>query len=252
MKEVKNKMNLIIDIGNTRTKIAVINEVTIIKKIVVSGISKSLLEDIKDTFNIQGIILSTVKSAVDKNVIDTINDWGKLFIQLSHETNLPIQNDYKTPKTLGQDRIASVIGATHLFPNEHCLAIDVGTCVTYDFINANQTYIGGSISPGLSMRYRAMHEFTASLPLLNKQRLNTFVGYNTVTSMQTGVDYGLSFEVQGFIQKYFTNFGQIKVIMTGGDAEYLASMVKYKIFVNPDLVLIGLNKILIYNAKFLD
>jgi type III pantothenate kinase len=252
MKEVKNKMNLIIDIGNTRTKIAIIDETRIVEKIIVSDLSISLLQNIKETFLLEGIILSTVKAEVDENVINLINDWGKLFIQLSQETNLPIQNDYQTPETLGQDRIASVIGATHFFPDEHCLVIDVGTCVTYDFINANQTYRGGSISPGMSMRYQAMHEFTASLPLLNKQRLNTFVGYNTVTSMQTGVEYGLSFEIQGFIQKYFTNFGQIKVIMTGGDAEYLAAMVKYEIFVNPDLVLIGLDKILTYNAKFLD
>jgi type III pantothenate kinase len=252
MTEVENKMNLIIDIGNTRTKIAIVNKTIIIQKMIVSDITVSLLQKLNKTFLIEGIILSTVKPEVDKNVIDLINNWDKLFILLSYETNLPIQNDYKTPKTLGQDRIASVIGATHFFPNKHCLVIDAGTCITYDFINKNKTYIGGSISPGLSMRYRAMHEFTASLPLLNKQRLNTFVGYNTVTSMQTGVDYGLSFEIQGFIQKYFTNFGQIKVIMTGGDAEYLASMVKYEIFVNPDLVLIGLNKILTYNAKFLD
>lgn len=252
MMEVENKMNLIIDIGNTRTKIAIVNKTIIIQKMIVSDVTVSLLQKLNKTFLIEGIILSTVKPEVDKNVIDLINNWDKLFILLSYETNLPIQNDYKTPKTLGQDRIASVIGATHFFPNKHCLVIDAGTCITYDFINKNKTYIGGSISPGLSMRYRAMHEFTASLPLLNKQRLNTFVGYNTVTSMQTGVDYGLSFEIQGFIQKYFTNFGQIKVIMTGGDAEYLASMVKYEIFVNPDLVLIGLNKILTYNAKFLD
>jgi type III pantothenate kinase len=250
--EVENKMNLIIDIGNTRTKIAIVNKTIIIQKMIVSDVTVSLLQKLNKTFLIEGIILSTVKPEVDKNVIDLINNWDKLFILLSYETNLPIQNDYETPKTLGQDRIASVIGAAHFFPNKHCLVIDAGTCITYDFINKNKTYIGGSISPGLSMRYRAMHEFTASLPLLNKQRLNTFVGYNTVTSMQTGVDYGLSFEIQGFIQKYFTNFGQIKVIMTGGDAEYLASMVKYEIFVNPDLVLIGLNKILTYNAKFLD
>lgn len=245
-------MNLIIDIGNTRTKVAVFDKQVVVEKITVEELSQSLLNNIYKTFNIEGIILSTVKLDIDKNVISLINDWGKLFIQLSHETKLPIQNHYKTPKTLGQDRIASVIGAAHFFPNQHCLVIDAGTCITYDFINSNETYIGGSISPGLSMRYRAMHEFTASLPLLNKQRLNTFVGYDTVTSMQTGVDYGLSFEIQGFIQKYFTNFGQIKVIMTGGDAAYLAAMVKYEIFVNPNLVLIGLDKILTYNAKFLD
>lgn len=245
-------MNLIIDIGNTRAKVAVFDKQTIVAKKIVETVSTSLLNEIYETFNIEGIMLSTVKSDIDKNVLETINSWGKLFIPLTHDVNLPIQNEYKTPKTLGQDRIAAVIGATHFFPNQNCLVIDAGTCITYDFINANQTYIGGSISPGLSMRYRAMHEFTASLPLLNKQRLNTFVGYNTVTSMQTGVDYGLSFEIQGFIQKYFTNFGQIKVIMTGGDAAYLATMIKCEIFVNPDLVLIGLDKILTYNAKFLD
>lgn len=246
-------MNLIIDIGNTRTKIAIFDiGHTIVHKIYEKDITGQLLDDIKQNYKIQGIIVSTVKQEMNAIIEQRFKKWNKPYIRLSHTTPLPIENTYKTPETLGQDRIAAVIGATHFFPNENCLIIDAGTCITYDFLAEGEKYLGGNISPGLTMRYRAMHEFTASLPLLNKQRLNTFVGYNTITSMQTGVDFGLSFEVQGFIKKYINNFGQIKVIMTGGDAGYLASQMKNKIFVAPDLVLIGLDKILTYNAILLE
>lgn len=245
-------MNLVIDIGNTLTKIAIFEVNIIIDKFQVEALTRKLFEDIAKKYAIQAVILSTVKPTLDDTTKEVLKEWNKLYIKLSHQTILPIQNHYKTPETLGQDRIAAVMGATHFYPNESCLVIDAGTCVTYDFITAKGEYLGGSISPGINMRYRAMHEFTAALPLLNKQRLNTFVGYNTVTSMQTGVGLGLAFEIQGFIKKYFNNFGQIKVIMTGGDAEYLASQIKNKIFVTPDLVLIGLNKILTYNAILLE
>lgn len=245
-------MNLIIDIGNTRTKIAIIEEGNIVNKFVEERLTVKMLLELKKQYNIEAVIVSTVKQIIDTVLLKIINEWQIPFIELSHLTSLPIQNEYQTPETLGRDRLAAVVGASQIYPNENCLVIDAGTCITYDFITADNRYLGGSISPGLAMRYRAMHEFTAALPLLNKQRLNTFVGYNTVTSMQTGVDVGLSFEVQGFIQEYFYKFGQIKVIMTGGDAEYLASQVKNKIFVSPNLVLIGLYKILTYNAKLLE
>ncbi len=245
-------MNLIIDIGNTRSKIAVFDQQVIIEKIITQCLDNELLDKVFNQYPIKAVILSVVGKRIDNTIEKKIKAWKKPFIHLAYGTSLPIKNNYKTPETLGQDRLAGVIGATHLFPNENCLVIDAGTCITYDFITATQIYIGGSISPGLSMRYRAMHEFTAALPLLNKQRLNTFVGYNTVTSMQTGVEFGLSFEIQGFIENYFNNYGQIKVIITGGDATYLASQVKSKTFVNPDLILIGLNKILTYNAKLLE
>lgn len=242
-------MNLIIDIGNTRTKIGLVKGDEIIAIRVVDRLTIEILEILKLTNPIQAIIISNVGEATSLSVLDKIKSWNILFIKLSHETPLPIINKYKTPETLGKDRLAAVVGAKYYYSSMNCLVIDAGTCLTYDFITEDNCYLGGSISPGIEMRYKAMHEFTASLPLLNKQRLNTFVGYNTVTAMRTGVEAGLTFEVQGFINKYIHKFGQIKVIMTGGDAEYLASKLKNSIFVSPNLVLIGLNKILTYNAN---
>lgn len=245
-------MNLIIDIGNTRTKVALIEDDKIIEKRVYDELNIDVLLDLKSNYNIKAMIISTVRQIIATSILNKIEEWNIFFIQLSHHTPLPIKNNYQTPETLGKDRLAAVVAASQIYTNENCLVIDAGTCITYDFITAKNDYLGGSISPGLTMRYRAMHEFTAALPLLNKQRLNTFVGYNTVTAMQTGVNFGLSFEIQGFINKYIHKFGQIKVIMTGGDAAYLASQMKNKIFVNPDLVLIGLYKILTYNANLLE
>lgn len=245
-------MNLIIDIGNTRTKVGIFKESLIVKRFFDKELTVNRLLDLKKEYNISIIIISTVKQTIPPLIKKTIDEWQIPFLQLSHKTPLPLINEYETPETLGRDRIAAVVGASQGYPNQNCLIIDAGTCVTYDFITADKRYLGGSISPGLTLRYRAMHEFTAALPLLNKQRLDTFVGYNTVTSMHTGVDFGLSFEIQGFIRKYIHEFGQITVIMTGGDAEYLASQMKNKIFVVPDLVLIGLNKILTYNANLLE
>lgn len=245
-------MNLIIDIGNTRTKVALIEEDKILEKRLYDELTIDILLDFKSNYSIEAIIISTVRQSIATPILHEIEAWNIFFIQLSHHTPLPIKNNYQTPETLGKDRLAAVVAASQIYANENCLVIDAGTCITYDFITENNHYLGGSISPGLTMRYRAMHEFTAALPLLNKQRLNTFVGYNTVTAMQTGVDFGLSFEIQGFINKYIHKFGQIKVIMTGGDAEYLASQMKNKIFVLPDLVLIGLYKILTYNANLLE
>lgn len=242
-------MNLIIDIGNTRTKIGLIEEDTIIDKRVVDKLTLEILEIIKSTNPIQAIIISNVAEETSDSILELIKSWNLPFIELSHETPLPIVNGYETPETLGKDRLAAVVAANCLFSSTNCLVIDAGTCLTYDFITEDNYYIGGSISLGIEMRYKAMHKFTASLPLLNKQRLNTFVGYNTVTAMHTGVEAGLAFEIQGFINKYIHKYGQIKVIMTGGDAEYLASKLKNSIFVSPNLVLIGLNKILTYNAN---
>ncbi len=245
-------MNLVIDIGNTSIKLAVFKQKNLLETFIEDQLSISFILELFQRYSIKNIIISKVGKALPKDIHDVLESKGVKTLYLSHETLLPIQNEYKTPKTLGQDRIAAVIGGNELFPNKNCLIIDAGTCITYDFITEDRIYLGGSISPGMLMRYKAMNKFTTALPLLNKQRLNTFVGYNTETSINTGVQYGLAFEIQGFIEEYINKYGQIKVIMTGGDAAYLASLLKNKIFVSPKLVLIGLNKIINYNAESLE
>jgi type III pantothenate kinase len=245
-------MNLVIDIGNTNTKIALFKKTSLFQNIRIEKVTERILDELFNDYSIEKIIISKVGKNLSAEIKRVIQNRKIETVYLSHQTSLPIQNNYQTPETLGQDRIAAVVGSYELFNSESCLVIDAGTCITYDFITEQGVYIGGSISPGLMMRYKAMNKFTTALPLLNKQRLNTFVGYNTETSMNTGVQYGLAFEIQGFIEEYINKHGQIKVIMTGGDAHYLASLLKNKIFVCPELVLIGLNKILNYNAKFLE
>ena len=215
------------------------------KELTVNGLEKLFGE-----YVIQGAIISSVV-----NRSEVVENWLKkhtFFIQLNYKTPIPIQNDYKTPQTLGNDRLAAAVGAFALYPNENCLIVDAGTCMTYEFIDANGSYKGGTISPGITMRFRSMHEFTAKLPLIEKQRLESFIGFNTETSIRTGAQLGLCLEIEGFYKRYEQQFGQIRLILTGGDAEIIAQHLEEKAIINREIVLIGLNKILDYNVKKLE
>ncbi len=215
------------------------------KELTVNGLEKLFQEYI-----IQGTIISSV---VNRN--EVVENWLKeqtFFIQLNYQTPIPIQNDYQTPQTLGNDRIAAAVGAFALYPNENCLIVDAGTCMTYEFIDSKGSYKGGTISPGMTMRFRSMHEFTAKLPLIEKQRLESFIGFNTETSMRTGAQLGLCLEIEGFYKLYQREFGQVRLILTGGDAEIIAQHLEEQAIINREIVLIGLNKILDYNVKKLE
>jgi len=169
-------------------------------------------------------------------------------LYLSAKTPLPIKNSYKTPKTLGRDRLAGVVGAHHLYPGKSCLVIDAGTCITYDLITKESNYLGGNIAPGVKMRFKAMHHFTAKLPEMKQMNYKTLIGNTTNTALQTGGALGAVLEMEGFIKAYRKEFSPLKVIITGGDADFFENRLKTKIFVNQNLVLIGLNKILDHNA----
>jgi type III pantothenate kinase len=151
---------------------------------------------------------------------------------------------YTTPKTLGVDRIAAVCGALQLFPQRDCLVIDTGTCITYEFLDRNARYHGGSISPGIAMRFEAMHRFTSRLPLVKPEINVPLVGDSTESAMQSGVIQGVRAEVEGIIQKYTDQYPDLKVIICGGDVRFFENHLKQTVFVAPDLVLIGLNLIL--------
>ncbi len=240
-------MNLCIDIGNTRSKFAIFQG----DKMIAHGVwktfsSKNILKAEKDYGDIQRIILSTV-TLMSKSVKTEIKKSAKRFIILDHNTPIPIKNRYETPKTLGKDRLSAVIGANSLFPQKNCLIVDAGTCIKYDFVSAKGVYKGGSISPGMYMRLQAMHHFTAKLPLVKPFEHEDFVGKNTKEAILTGAQYGALAEIKGMIDTYIEKYGRIKVIFTGGDANFFANRIKRKIFVSPNLVLIGLNKILNYN-----
>jgi type III pantothenate kinase len=169
--------------------------------------------------------------------------------ELTHETPLPIRNAYGTPQTLGRDRLAGAVGAWRLFPGENVLVLDAGTCLKYDFVRADGVYLGGSISPGLSMRFAALSHFTARLPLLEQRDGDGLVGTSTETAIRTGVQYGAQFEAEGFWRAYADEQSAQRLVLTGGDADFFATRLKMPLFAAPHLVLIGLTTILEHNVR---
>ncbi|MFK8102425.1 MAG: type III pantothenate kinase [Saprospiraceae bacterium] len=243
-------MNLIIDIGNTKTKLGVFEEGVLIKKLTWEQWDLPKLQKLLRQWKIQSIALSVVgatKIEVEQYLAENFD-----FLKLSAKTSLPIQNLYGTPKTLGKDRLAAVMGAYQLFPAHTCLVIDAGTCITYDLLTKTGDYLGGNITPGVKMRLQAMQHFTARLPLVRQQKTEKILGTTSVTAIRTGAQFGAVFEMEGFIKAYRKEFGRLKVILTGGAADFFANHLKTKIFVEPNLVFLGLNKILNHNVQSLE
>lgn len=168
---------------------------------------------------------------------------------LMPDTPLPITRHYDTPQTLGADRIAAAAGANYLFPGEDLVVIDMGTCITYDLIDRNAAFQGGLISPGVRMRFNAMHTFTKRLPLFEPEKEPDLIGKSTRQAMQSGVMNGTLAEIEGIIERYRHNYPTLRVVLCGGDAAFFESSLKPPIFAVPELVLIGLNRILTYNVS---
>lgn len=242
-------MNLIIDIGNTRTKVGVFSKEQLIKKGLLN--KKWSAKDLHNWLGNRKIINVALSNTakLDQRIDNALKNNFAYYLHLNHKTALPITNAYKSPETLGRDRLSVAVAAAGLFPEKNCLIIDAGTCITYDFIDENKKYHGGSITPGLEMRLKAMNAFTAKLPLVDRKKLKDTIGKDTVTSLRTGAQHGATLEMEGFIRDYKSRFGDVQVLLTGGDANYFAKTLKTKIFVNPNLVLIGLNKILLHNVQ---
>ena len=241
-------MNLVIDIGNTRTKLGFFEQTNLKHQQTWDALTLEKIKTETTNQSVKKVILSTVAGDLDKTIEQFLQQEFH-FVQLNSETPLPILNAYKTPKTLGKDRLAAVVGAQALFPNTNCLVVDAGTCITYDFLQKDGVFIGGNIAPGLKMRLKAMHEFTASLPNIEVEEVGDLLGKSTKTAMQNGALLGARMELEGYRSALEEKFGQIKLILTGGDAIFFAKKLKREIFVNHNLVLIGLNKILNYNVE---
>ncbi len=170
-------------------------------------------------------------------------------LALDVHTPLPLEKQYHTPETLGVDRIAAAVGAWSLYQNKNILVVDLGTCITYDLILANNTYQGGAISPGMHMRLKALHNFTARLPLVEPKEDIDLIGKSTESSILSGVILGTAGEIETMIEKFRRNYADLHIIICGGDAKFFESRIKAPIFVVPELVLIGLNRILQYNVS---
>ena len=238
-------MNLIIDIGNTRAKLAIFVDNDIIKKITCNYKSISNhIKKLQKQYNIKNCILSSV-SGFDTSFLKNFNNLN-MIIHLDHHTEVPFFNEYNSPSTLGVDRIALASAAASKFPGQNVLILDAGTCITYDFVNSKKEYLGGAISPGIILRYNALNDYTANLPRLDPGSFN-LIGKDTESSIHSGVLNGLIQEIDGIINQYKRKYKDLTVVLTGGDTNFLAKKLKSTIFANPNFLLEGLNSILIHN-----
>ncbi len=237
--------NLVIDVGNTRIKAAVFQDGQMVLDSTLDHMAGLLVFSKNQLFD------HAMVSSVSYPELDLRQKLDFHFWFLNQETHLPIENLYATPETLGVDRKAAVIGARDKIPHGPVLTVDLGSCITYDFLNERNQYLGGAISPGVKMRFKAMHDQTARLPLVNfgKDLEINLVGNSTEKGLQSGVFHGIKFEIEGFIQSLNRHHQELKVIICGGDSKFFESLTKGHIFVIPNLVLFGLNRILTYNVN---
>lgn len=235
---------LVIDFGNSRQKLAIYDGRRLVLKETFQGIDEDKLGSwLFEKGPFSSIILSSVANH-SPEMEKLLSEAAPLII-LDENTHLPIKNLYETPATLGKDRLAAAVGAYALYPGRNVLSIDAGTCITYDFLTMEGEYLGGGISPGIRMRFRAMNTFTGKLPLVEPEAdFNALIGRNTNDSLLSGVINGAVEEIKGVVARYCEQYREVTVVITGGDLEFLHHKLKINIFAVPDLVLLGLNEIL--------
>lgn len=239
-------MILVVDIGNTRVKAAVYEKDTLLDLFIfrIEIFLKEIEKILKKYAEIHEMVLSSVANLPHETLVVFQN---KLKIhQINRDLKFPFLNKYGTPETLGIDRMVLTAGAVLQFPNQNRLIIDAGTCVTYDFVDQNDVYYGGAISPGFRLRYQAMHSYTAKLPLLMLEDVEVLIGDSTINAMHSGVINGLIFEIDGYIDALKSNHENFIIILTGGDANFLAKRLKNTIFANSNFLVESLSKLYQY------
>jgi type III pantothenate kinase len=239
-------MNLIVDIGNTSTKLAVFEGHKKLRVARINDLTCGDLEKEISGFNIERAIISSVRK-LPPFITDLFSVNIPYVHLLSHKSKLPFKIEYETPETLGPDRIAGVAGAFNMYPLSELLVIDAGTAITYDFLSEG-IYMGGNISPGLNIRFRALNEFTGKLPLVKITDNFTKPGRNTPDAILAGVITGVTYEINEYIRTFEKKSTDFKVILTGGDSGFLKDKINYQFTYMPDIVIDGLNYILDYNA----
>ncbi|MGB3948323.1 MAG: type III pantothenate kinase [Bacteroidia bacterium] len=249
-------MNLIIDIGNTRVKAALFEQGGLVQQWAyfytteeLPVVADFIVKDILKSFEIKQAIVASVVEPLDGFLIK-IKEYVPTLL-FSSTTPIPIKNNYQTATTLGSDRLAAAIGGNRLYRNKNLLVIDAGTCIKYNFVSEKNEYLGGAISPGLKMRFKALNQFTSRLPLIEAQEtFTTLIGQTTQQSILSGVQNGACAEIDAFIEQYNQLFQHLEVILTGGDAFFFEKRLKKPIFTDSFLILKGLNTILEYNLSF--
>ena len=239
-------MNLVVDLGNTSAKLSLF-EGNELKHIINLG-SKITLKGFHDFLkgfeNINSCILCSV---IDHPIeIEDYLNQTYSFLKFSQNTQVPIENNYTSKESLGLDRLAAAVGANVLFPEANLLVIDFGTCIKYDVVTQG-VYLGGSIAPGMKMRFKALNTFTDRLPLISPNEEIITTGKTTEESILSGVQFGILSEVKGIMNFYLEQYPELKIVFTGGDSKYFDKLPNYNIFAAPNLVSRGLNEILRYN-----
>ena len=238
---------LVIDLGNTNKKLALfskgrLNAITILPEFNLKAIHRYVKEHPGITHCILSSVIGypqSIKNYLQKKFF---------FIELDEHTPMPLANLYKSPGTLGKDRLAAAVAAHQMFSKKAVLVINAGSCITYDFVNKRGEYLGGSISPGIQMRFRALNTFTGKLPLISGKNRANLTGTTTRESILSGVINGALAEVEGITGQYLREHRKLKVILSGGDLKYFDKRLKIKTFAVPNIVIEGLFKILELNA----
>ncbi|MBT7623301.1 MAG: type III pantothenate kinase [Flavobacteriaceae bacterium] len=240
-------MNLALDIGNSFLKAGIFKNNNLINYYEFNREYYSNIKSILDKTPITHSIASNVSESNNK-LIELLSNKTNL-IKFNSSLKVPFKNCYQTKNTLGKDRIALVSNASKEYPKENVLLIDLGSCITFDFLNSKNEYLGGSISPGLSMRYKSLNSYTANLPLINPKEIDYFIGRNTEDSIHSGIINGIVGELNSAIDKYKSQFKEIRIILTGGDAKFLFNRIKNSIFANSNFLILGLNFLIELNKK---
>ncbi len=242
-------MVLAVDVGNSRVKLAVFEKDTIVDVFVFEAnfLEKKIKEIIQNNPCITHLVVASV-GLIDRKVFLELQNTLQINF-ITHQDVFPFFNKYQTPHTLGIDRMVLASGAVLKYPNQNRLVIDAGTCVTYDFVNEKNEYLGGAITAGLGMRYKAINHYTAKLPLLKPEQPIHFIGDSTAESIHSGLVNGLAYEMDGFIEQYKSCYSNFIIILTGGDAVFLAKRLKNTIFANSNFLLESLNQTFQYKIK---
>lgn len=229
---------LCLDFGNTRMKAAIFENGHLTNSIVLSGDTLEQINTILDEHQPEKSILSSVIH--HNTAINDLLEEKTSFHVLNHLTKLNFTVPVGKPETVGADRLALSAAVVHFYPGKNNLVIGLGSCITYNFINKYNQFLGGSISPGLEMRFKAMHEQTALLPLVEKDWNFPLVGYDTKTNLLSGVIMGMAKEIEGIVEEYEKKYSNFNVVLTGGDCTYFERLLKKRIFADPNLLYKGL------------
>jgi type III pantothenate kinase len=240
-------ITLCLDFGNTRLKYAVFGGNIQTAAAVLDGETTAAVENVIDTYKPSKSILSSVIKHDES--IETLLNGRTQFHKLSHLTQLPFTTPVGKPETIGADRLALCAAAVEFFPQKNNLVIALGTCITYNFINKFHAFTGGGISPGMDMRFKSLHTFTALLPVIKEDWNFPLIGYDTRTNILSGVILGMAKEIDGFIDAYAERYGNFNVLLTGGNCTSFVPHLKNKIFADPDLLFKGLYAISEWNNK---